>query len=59
MRSVWHNRALHFLPFHKKNMSSEITINPDDVQIETGWKTALYDALQQEKAAASAKFKPA
>ena len=24
-------------------MSSEITINPDDVQIETGWKTALYD----------------
>ena len=40
---MWHNRALHFLPFHKKNMSSEITINPDDVQIETGWKTALYD----------------
>ena len=24
-------------------MTSEITINPNDVQIESGWKTALYD----------------
>ena len=24
-------------------MTSEITINPNDVQIENGWKTALYD----------------
>ena len=34
-------------------MSSEITINPDDVQIETGWKTALYDELPNLLAAST------
>ena len=41
---LWHNFARHFFNIaDKTNMTSEITINPNDVQIENGWKTALYD----------------
>jgi hypothetical protein len=42
----------------RQHIASGLNVREAAARVKVG-KTALYDALQQEKAAASAKFKPA